>query len=141
MRDQILERYMSRQRQCRFGFGDCRSPARFIRGGVGERADPASVAKRREGGRVHRMQVQARIGQPLGELKPCSLVVIVEVRPGGEELDRLESVRGDVDQVIPRELMFVKEMCRDAEPFGHELYCLSSSTCAASSSRRRVNRG
>jgi len=89
---------------------------------------------------MHRVQLEARIGQPLGKLHPRQLVVIVEVRACREQLDRLESVRGDVDQVIASEPVFVEQVCGNAE-VGHVSYCRNSSRCAASSSRRRPKRG
>jgi hypothetical protein len=49
-------------------------------------------------------------------------------------------VRGDVDQVISSEPVFVKEVCGHTE-VGHVSYCRNSSRCAARSSRKRPKRG
>ena len=86
------------------------------------------------------MKLQARIREPLGKLRSSVVVVIVEVRACCEQLDRLESVRGDVDQVIASEPVFVEQVRGNAE-VGHVSYCRNSSRCAASSSRRRPKRG
>lgn len=86
------------------------------------------------------MKLQARIREPLGKLRSSVVVVIVEVCARREQLDRLEPVRGDVDQVISSEPVFVEEVCGHTE-VGHVSYCRNSSRCAASSSRRRPKRG
>src|SRR5687768_7314405 len=61
------------------------------------------------------MQRQAGVGQPFAELGDGVRVVIVEVGTGGEHLDGVEIVRGDMDEVVAREPRFVEEVRRDAE--------------------------
>ena len=41
--------------------------------------------------------------------------MIVEVRARGEQLDRFEAVRGDVDQVLAAQPMLVEQVRGDAE--------------------------
>src|SRR5687768_2938170 len=64
---------------------------------------------------MHRMDLEACVHEPFGQRGDRLFVVIVEVRPGGEELDGFEAVRSDVDQVLAAEPMLVKEVRRDAE--------------------------
>jgi hypothetical protein len=56
------------------------------------------------------VKLQARIGQPLGEPVYRLRVVIIEVRPRGEQLDRFEAVRRDMHEVLARQPRFVKEV-------------------------------
>jgi hypothetical protein len=87
------------------------------------------------------MQFQPGVGQPLGKLRAGAIVVVVEMRPGREQFDRVEAVRGDVDEVIAGQPVLVEEVRRNAEArlrgggaSRSRSYCRSSSRCAASSS-------
>jgi hypothetical protein len=59
---------------------------------------------------VHGVQRHARVIEPLRKRPDCRLIVVVEVRSRGEELDAVEAVRRDVDEVFPVEPLLVKEM-------------------------------
>ena len=61
------------------------------------------------------MQHQPRFLQPLPQLGDRRGVVIVEVRPGGEQLDGLEPVAGDLGQVLPAQPLVVVEVRRNPE--------------------------
>ena len=65
--------------------------------------------------RVHRVERQARVRQPLRELLDGRVVVIVEMGTRREDLNRVESVRCDVDQVLARQTRLVEQMRRDPE--------------------------
>ena len=65
--------------------------------------------------RVDRVQRQPRVDSHSASCATASVVVIVEVRARREELDRLEAVRGDVDQVVAAEPVVVEEVRGDAE--------------------------
>ena len=68
------------------------------------------------------MQLQPRVGEPLGELRDGTFVVVVEMPAGREDLHRIEPVRGDVNEMLSAETMLVEEMGRDAKPpLRHEL--------------------
>ncbi len=61
------------------------------------------------------MELQPGVGQPVGESADRLFVVVIEMGTGGEQLDRVESVRRDVYEVLPRQPRFVKQVCRYAE--------------------------
>src|SRR5688572_13527368 len=61
------------------------------------------------------MQRQARVGQPFGKFRDRLRALVIEVGSRCEEFDDLESVRGNVHQVVAAEPVFVEEMCGDAE--------------------------
>ncbi len=49
------------------------------------------------------MQLEARVRQPLSEAVDGCCVVVVEVGSRGKQFDGLESMRGDVDEMIARQ--------------------------------------
>src|SRR5215208_1179096 len=98
-------------------------PAGLIARGVRERVNPLSPLHGSNDRRVYRVKLETRIGKPFGEFRDRPLVVIVEVCAGGEELDGLEAVRGDVDEMLTAQRLLVKQMCRDAEAIHRR--CLS----------------
>jgi hypothetical protein len=85
---------------------------------------------------VDAADLEAEIREPAAKLVHASQVVVVEVRARGEDFDEVETVGGDALEVRAREPFAVKEMRGEAEAHHR-----SSSTCAASSSRSRSNRG
>ena len=46
------------------------------------------------------MKRKAEVGQPLAQLRGSARVVIVEVGASGEDLDGLETVAGDMREVL-----------------------------------------
>ena len=67
------------------------------------------------------LQLEARVGEPLLQIRDRRRVVVVEVRPRREDLDALEAVRRDLEQVIAAQALSVVEVRGDAElPFGHK---------------------
>ena len=89
------------------------------RGGVAarqaHRPNPAPLFVAIHDRRVHAMQRQARVGQPLLQIRDGGRIVIIEMRARCEQLDRVEPVRRDLEQVIAREPLAVIEMCRHPE--------------------------
>ena len=73
---------------------------------------PAGVGAER-GRRMDRGQRQPRVVEPLGELLDRGRIPVVEVRAQREQLDRVEAVRGDVDEVLPIEPVRVEQVSRD----------------------------
>ena len=63
------------------------------------------------------MQAQARVVEPLGQRDGGAAIAVVEVVAHGEHLDRLEAVRGDLDEVIAIEPIADVEMGGDSEHF------------------------
>ena len=60
-------------------------------------------------------EIQACVGQPFGESADHVFVVVVEMRTGGEQLDRVESVRRYMHEVLPRQPRLVKQVRRYAK--------------------------
>src|SRR5207245_4050394 len=65
--------------------------------------------------RVNRVQFEPGAGQPFLQVRDRRRVVIIEMASRREELDRLESMRRDVEQVLARQPLAVKEVRRDSE--------------------------
>ena len=55
-------------------------------------------------------QIETRFREPLLQVRHRCGVVVVEVRPRGENLDHLESVRRDLQQVIAAQTLMVIEV-------------------------------
>ena len=85
---------------------------------VGERLAPLAVDEARADRRVHRVERQARVVEPLGQRAHGDAVVVVEVRPRGEHLDALEAVRRNLDQVLAVEPLVVVQVRRNAKARG-----------------------
>ena len=77
---------------------------------VRERSDPSACLHAVENRRVHRVQREPCVGQPVGQPRNRLVVVIVEVRPRGEHLHGLETVRRDMHEVVAAQPGFVKEV-------------------------------
>src|SRR6187549_3229560 len=73
------------------------------------------------------MQRQARVRQPFSKFRDRLRALVIEVGLRCEEFDDLEPVRGDVHKVVAAELVFVEEMCGDAELIHGQLTSLSRS--------------
>ena len=102
--------------QRRLGLGDRRLAPRLVAGRVRERADPfAADACASTIGACTECSSSRVSDEPLGELRRRRRVAVVEVGAGGEQLDRLEAVRGDMHEVLARQPLLVEEVCRDAE--------------------------
>jgi hypothetical protein len=61
------------------------------------------------------MHHQAGLCDPLLEIGDRGGAVIVEVRPGSEELHRLETVRRDLEEMLAGQALRVVEMRRHPE--------------------------
>ena len=61
------------------------------------------------------MQLEPRVREPLLQVGDRRRVVIVEVRPRREQLDRLEPVRRDLEQMVAAQPLAVVEVRRHAE--------------------------
>jgi hypothetical protein len=61
------------------------------------------------------MKAQSGVGQPLLQLADGLIAPVVEMRARSEQLDRLESVRGNVREVVALQPVTVKQVSRDAE--------------------------
>jgi len=68
--------------------------------------------------RMDAVQREPRFLQPVAELRDRRGVVIVEVRPRGEHLDRFEPVRRDVREVRPAQPLIVEQVRGNAELHG-----------------------
>src|SRR6187401_215578 len=73
------------------------------------------------------MQRQARVRQPFSKFRDRFRALVIEVGLRCEEFEDLEPVRGDVHKVVAAELVFVEEMCGDAELIHGQLTSLSRS--------------
>src|SRR5439155_9699873 len=70
--------------------------------------------------RVNAVQHHAGFREPLLQVGDGGRVVIVEMRPGREDFDRLESVRCDVEEMLAAQPLTVVQMRRDPElAFSH----------------------
>ena len=65
-----------------------------------QRRAPAAAVEALADRRVHACSVEPGLGEPLLQVGDGRRVVVVEVRPRGEQLDRVEAVRGDLEQVL-----------------------------------------
>src|SRR5688572_8103976 len=86
------------------------------------------------------MQRQARVGQPFGKFRDRLRALVIEVGSRCEEFDDLESVRGNVHQVVAAEPVFVEEMCGDAELIHGVLAALARDQSLNSSLAKRSTR-
>ena len=69
---------------------------------------------------MNAVQLETGVREPLLQVGDGRRVVVVEVRACREELERFESVRGDLQQVFAAQPLTVVEMRRHAElSFGH----------------------
>ena len=93
-----------------------RSPRPAVARRVGEGRAPAPVDVALRERRVDRVQTQPRSRQPRLERRDGSRVVIVEMRAGRDELDRVEAVGRDLLEMVAREPLAVIELRRDPEP-------------------------
>ena len=66
-------------------------------------------------GRVHRVELEPRLGQPAGEVRHRVVVAVVEMRARGKHFHRLEAVAGDERQVLARQPVIVKEVSGEPE--------------------------
>ena len=132
------------QRQLRFGqrvhpcgpVGTCQRQGRA----------PSPVHKALADWCVHAVQGEVRFSEPLLEISDCRLVVIIEVRPGGEHLYGLESLGPYLNEVIATEPLVMMEMCRNSKQAlarhkSTASFYRSSSRWVARQARRRVKRG
>ena len=70
--------------------------------------------------RVNAVQLETRVREPLLQVRHRRRVVVIEVRARREQLERFESVRGDLQQMFAAQPLTVVEMRRHAElSFGH----------------------
>ena len=101
MRHQHRDRNPPRDVQRALGFGH-RPRARVAdrRSRVEQRPLPAAAGEALGDRRVHAVQLEPGLGQPLLQVGDGRRVVVVEMRPRREHLDRLEAVRRDLEQVI-----------------------------------------
>ena len=92
MDDQDAERNPPRDVQRALRFLHRARPPVPIRACQRERRAPAAADEALGDRRVDPVQIETRLRQPLLQVGDCGRIVIVEVRPRGEELDGLEAV-------------------------------------------------
>ncbi len=120
MHHEILERKDSGQAERRRHLAQRLLACLGISRGGRERALAAAVGEHVGDGRVDGVQRESRLLQPFLQSARGGLDVIVEVAARREHFDAVESVRRDLQQVIPREALAVIEMRGDPElPFCH----------------------
>src|SRR5262245_20425619 len=115
MQYQILERNGLRHVQRRCHFSDRRLTPRLIACSNGKGANPLPTADGLDNRRVDRMERQPEVGQPFSQLRRSAWVVVVEMCSSCEDFDGLESVTGDIGQMLACQPAFVEEMSGDAE--------------------------
>ena len=59
---------------------------------------------------MQRVQLQARVGKPFGEPPDCRFIVVIEMRAGGAQLNRLKPVSRDMDKMLARQPRLVKQV-------------------------------
>jgi hypothetical protein len=64
---------------------------------------------------MNRGERQSRFSQPLLQIGCASVVVEIEMRPGGDQLDGIEPRTGDLAQVIAAQPLRAIEVCGDGE--------------------------
>jgi hypothetical protein len=65
------------------------------------------------------MQRQARVFQPLCQGPNRGSVVVIKVRPSGEDFNAIEAMSGDLEEVVPIELLIVIQVCGEAKARVH----------------------
>ena len=115
MGHQDLRRNATSHVQGALGFIDCVRARAGIGAREGKRRAPASAHEALGDRGVNAMKLEARIRQPRLEVGDGGGVVVIEVRAGGEQLDRFEAIRRDLQQMLPAEPLTVIETRRDAK--------------------------
>src|SRR5262245_34185895 len=92
MGDKHSERYSPRDVKRPYSFVERLGPAGRIGTGKRESRPPSAVRQAFRNRRVHAVQRETSVGQPLLKVCNCGDLVIVEVGPRGEDLDRLETM-------------------------------------------------
>ena len=64
---------------------------------------------------MHAVQREASLREPLLQVRDRGRIVIVDVRPGGEDLHGLESLGSYLDEVIPTESLVMIQVSRNSE--------------------------
>ncbi len=71
---------------------------------------------------MNRVQRQPGLSQPLLQIRDSGRVVVIEMRARRKHFDRLEPVRGNLEQMIAREPPAMIQVRRHPElTFGHRL--------------------
>ena len=115
MGDQDAKRDPPRDLERALGFLHGPRPCFGIGAGQGDRRPPAAGREAFTNRCVHGVQLEPGFRQPLLQVRDRGRVVIVEMRPRREELDRLEPVRRDLQQVLPAQPVIVIQVRRDTE--------------------------
>ena len=105
-------RYPARDVQRTFGFSDGTCPFVGINAGESQRLAPVSADVAFVDWRMNAVQGKARLGKPLLQVRDSRCVVIVEMRPCREKLDRVEAVGGDFEEMLTTQSLAVVEVCR-----------------------------
>ena len=95
-----LERNPPRDLQRALGLVDGLRPRRRRPGSRATAARPSAGREALADRRVHAVQLEPRFGEPLLQIGDRRRIVVVEMRPCGEELDGFEPVRGDLEQMV-----------------------------------------
>ena len=101
--------------QRRGDFGDRRLAPRLIACRNRERTDPLPTAERLDNRRMHGMERQPEVRQPFRQFGGRARVVVIEVCSSREDFNGLESVTGDIGQMLACQPASVEEMRGDAE--------------------------
>ena len=91
------------------------SPRVGIRARQRQRRTPAAAREALADRRMDAVQFEAGFRKPLLEVGHGRRIVIVEMRPRGEQLDAIETVRPDLEQMLSRQPIVVVEVRRDPE--------------------------
>ena len=121
VRDQHRHGDAPRDVQRPLGLANRPRPRAGVDAGDRQRPAPAPAGELLRDRRVDAAQLEAGLGQPLLQVGDRRRVVVVEVRARGEDLDQLETVRRDLQQVIPGQSLIVEEVRRHPVlPFSHQ---------------------
>ena len=124
-----------REGERRFGLRQRLLSPRLVGDRVRERLAPGAVGEAGADRGVDAVQRQPRVVEPLAERANGRLVVIVEVRSRGKQLDAVQAVRRDLDEVLAVEALVVKEVRGHAKTQGAHTVHLSSPHCRRSLAR------
>ena len=110
MSDQHLDRNPARDVERVLGFGHGMCPRVGIDARDRQRSLPAPGDVTLSNRCVDAMQLETRLRQPLLQIGDSRWVVIIEMGARREDLDGLETMRRDLDQVIPAQPQIVVEV-------------------------------
>lgn len=119
MDDEDVRGEPASQLQRRGDLGQGERPLLLHGRGGAEGPAPAAVFEPVGDGRVDGVQPQTARGHPAGQVVQRPRVVVVDVGPGGDDLECAEAVRRDLVQVVRLQPLAVIELGRHTEQHGH----------------------